>query len=953
VDQILRWLIDPAGVTPHGFCLLWQPGLLWTHVIADFTTGAAYFAISMTMAVIVRRRQDLGFRPLAWLFIAFILLCGFTHWLDVLTIWVPAYGVQGIVKAATAAVSVAAAAVLWRLMPTALAQPSLEQFRALNDTLRTNRDFLDRIGKVAGVGGWEFDVAADRVVWSTETYRLHGVSPDHHQPDVESSIAFYAPEARPVLHAAFDAGVRTGEAWDLELPFDRADGKRIWVRAVGAPTVVAGAVTRITGAFQDVTEIRNGRLALQTANERAILAADSGGIGIWEWDIVADTVIWDDGMYRLYGLEPDARVDGFREWSRWVHPDDRVAVEAAVADAIAQRQPFDREVRIRRQDGLLRHIRCTGHITSDPNGEAVRMIGANWDITASKRLAEELAAQHGLLQVTLDSIGDGVITTAVDDHVTWLNPVAAEMTGWTADEARSQPLSYVFNVVSNNDMSYELYSLLSPDSKTSYLEGFDQKRLISRDGREFGIQQSTSPILNGEREIIGKVIVFRDVTEQRRLTSELSYRASHDPLTGLKNRTEFELRLTAAVQRAQTGASPGALMLIDLDRFKIVNDACGHAVGDQLLTRIAELLQEAVRASDTVARLGGDEFAILLDDCSLAAAERVAQDVCDRLNAFRFVWEDKRFRIGASIGLAPLDGRWSSALAIRQAADSACYAAKDAGGNRVHVWRDSDKSVQARRRQIHWASRIETALDEDRFRLFHQRIAPLGANPRDGKAEVLLRMLDEEGALVGAAAFMPAAERFQLASRIDRWVLTHAIEWMQSRIDVPGLHDLSVNLSGQSVGDRTFHSWVSTVLDAAGPAVRSRLCLEITETAAVSSLTDAAAFIGQMREMGVRIALDDFGAGASSFRYLKQLGLDFLKIDGQFIQNLLTDALDAAAVRCFVDVAKTVNVKTIAEFVDRPELVPVLTALGVDFAQGYLFHRPAPLEEFFPIATSS
>jgi diguanylate cyclase (GGDEF)-like protein/PAS domain S-box-containing protein len=947
VGSVLRWLVDPTGLTPHGFCLLWRPGLLWTHVISDLTTGGAYIAISLAMAMIVARRQDFAFKPLVWLFIGFILLCGVSHWLDLLTIWVAAYGLQGVVKAATAVASVVTAVSLWRLLPTVLAQPSLAQFQEVNDALRTNQDFLDRIGKVAGVGGWEFDVASRRITWSTETYRIHGVPLDY-RPDLELSIAFFAPEARPIMQAAFENGVRMGEGWDLELPFHRADGDRIWVRAMGAPTLVDGRPIRITGAFQDITDIRRGRLALQWASDRAALAADSGGIGIWEWDVQNDTVIWDERMYELYGLEPGVPVDGLRQWSRWVHPDDLAIVEAELAQTLAGTRSFDREIRILAKDGAIRHIRCTGHLTSDDGGKAVRMIGANWDVTSARRLAEELAEQHALLRVTLNSIADGVITTSVDGRVTWLNPVAAQMTGWTAEEACSRPLSEVFRLADQASPETPDGRLLERLLQFNTAGSTSQMSLVSRDGREFGIESSTSPILNEARDVLGMVLVFRDVTDQRRLAAEMSFRASHDPLTGLKNRTEFEASLAHAVREAQVDAAVGALLLIDLDQFKIVNDTCGHTVGDQLLVRIADLLRDAVGASDTVARLGGDEFAILLADCPLQEAERVAQDICDRLNTFRFVHEDKRFRVGASVGLAPLDARWINVLAVRQAADSACYAAKAGGGNRVHVWRHSDELVRTHRRQVQWASRLETALDEGRFRLLHQRIAPLGPNLRDGKAEVLLRMVDLDGDLVSPGAFLPAAERFQLASRIDRWVLGQVIDWMKARNAVRGLHALSVNLSGQSVGDRTFHRWAANMLDAAGPIVRSRLCIEITETAAVASLNDAARFIGQMREMGVRVALDDFGAGASSFGYLKMLRVDFLKIDGQFIRNVMTDPLDAAAVRCFVDVAKSVNVRTIAEFVDRAELIPVLTALGVDFAQGYLIHRPAPLDDFLP-----
>ena len=293
--------------------------------------------------------------------------------------------------------------------------------------------------------------------------------------------------------------------------------------------------------------------------------------------------------------------------------------------------------------------------------------------------------------------------------------------------------------------------------------------------------------------------------------------------------------------------------------------------------------------------------------------------------------------------MVPLDARWSSTAALQQAADTACYAAKDGGRNRVHVWFDTDAAVNARQFEVQWTSRIEQALDTDAFVLFAQRIVAQRTGAAGLHAEVLLRMRAEDGALVLPGAFLPAAERFHLASRIDRWVLEHVIHWVGAQPSIGELQTLSVNLSGQSVGDRAFHAWAGEKLRAAGPVICAKLCLEITETAAVTNLADAVAFIQQARGAGVRVALDDFGAGASSFGYLKNLPVDYLKIDGQFIRDLMTDPLDDVAVRCFVDVARVVGVRTVAEFVDQPEVLARLQAMGVDYAQGYLLHRPEPL----------
>ena len=322
----------------------------------------------------------------------------------------------------------------------------------------------------------------------------------------------------------------------------------------------------------------------------------------------------------------------------------------------------------------------------------------------------------------------------------------------------------------------------------------------------------------------------------------------------------------------------------------------------------------------------------------------VAQKICDRMNDFRFVHDDRRFRIGTSIGLVHIDKRWPNPAAILQAADSSCYAAKEAGRNRVHAWFDTEGALGVHQSKMQWTSRIERALDEDGFALFAQRIQSLKEARRGVHAEVLLRLKNEDGTFAQPSAFMPAAERFRLSSRVDRWVLRHALGWLKALPAIGDIHVLSINLSGQSLGDSAFLAWAKESLTQAGHDVCTRLCLEITETAIVSNLTDAAHFIEVVRKAGVKVAVDGFGAGAYSFGYLKTLPLDYLKIDGQFIRDLIEDPLHEAAVRCFTDVAKAIDVRTVAESVERRAVVDRLCAIGVDYSQGDLFHRPEPID---------
>ncbi len=821
--------------------------------------------------------------------------------------------------------------------------------RLQEDALRRSEDLLERTGRLAGVGGWELDLESGAPVWTAETCRIHGVPPGH-RPTLEEAIAFYTPEARPVIRAAVEHSMAGGGDWDLELPFIRTTGEHIWVRAVGSVELTGGRPVRIAGAFQDITARVAEREALREAGERMALATQSGGIGIWDWDVVADTLLWDDRMYQLYGMAPGRDSETYEVWLRRLHPGDRAAAGQAIRDALDGTRRYDIEFRIVRDDGGIRHIRGTGVVTRDDAGRPLRMIGANWDVTEARKLAADLAGQNELIRVTLQSIGDGVITTDARGRITWLNPAAERLTSWPAAEAKGRRLPEVFRVVNEVTRAVAEDPVARCLARDAVAALAHDTVLLTRTGDEFGIEDSAAPIRNDRGETLGAVLVFHDVTTQRQLSGEMSYRASHDMLTGLINRAEFEARLRFLLRKAHADRSDNALLYIDLDQFKLVNDSCGHAAGDLLLQQVARLMADAVRASDTLARLGGDEFAVILDHCAIDQAQRLAQRICDRMEEYRFVHDGRRFRVGASIGLVPVDQRWPNTAAILQAADRSCYAAKEAGRNRVHVWFDTDAAMQARQGETQLATRLAQALDEDRFVLFAQRIRRL-RGPEDGlHAEVLLRMLDGDGGLVSPGAFLPAAERFHMASRIDRWVLGHVIAWMQGaalgRIDT-----LCVNLSGQSVGDRAFHRWAIAALSEAGEAVRRRLCLEITETAAVTNLADAAAFIGQVRAVGVRLALDDFGAGASSFGYLKTMPVDFLKIDGQFVRDLMADPLDEAAVRCFADVASVVGVHTVAEFVDNHEVLNKLQRMGIDFAQGYLIHRPSPIEDLLALAS--
>ena len=452
---------------------------------------------------------------------------------------------------------------------------------------------------------------------------------------------------------------------------------------------------------------------------------------------------------------------------------------------------------------------------------------------------------------------------------------------------------------------------------------------------------TTKPIfLQGERVICS---AFLDVTEAHELSKKLSHHATYDPLTGLVNRREFEDRLQQTIKTAHEGRSNNALCYLDLDQFKVVNDTCGHTAGDELLRQLAPVLQDCLREDDVLARLGGDEFAVLIRNCSLHGAERIANAILRAVQEFRFAWQGNTFSLGISIGLVAI-GRTETATNLLRRADVACYTAKDNGRSRIHVYRPDDEEMAKNRGQKQWIERLESAMEHKLLKLWAQTIKPIHAKEAGDHFEILLRLVDEDGNVIPPAAFLPAAERCNLASRIDKYVVSNTFAWFSERPErLEQLAMCSINLSGQSLGDEGFAVQILNYLDSYKvPA--EKFCFEITETAAIANLAHATQFLWALKERGCSFALDDFGSGLSSFAYLKNLPIDFLKIDGLFVKDILADPIDLAMVKSINDIAHVMGKKTIAEYVENEEILEKLRDVGVDYAQGYGIAKPAPLK---------
>ena len=562
---------------------------------------------------------------------------------------------------------------------------------------------------------------------------------------------------------------------------------------------------------------------------------------------------------------------------------------------------------------------------------------------AYERQMGELYAEKELAQVTLASIGDGVLATDDAGRIKYLNPVAEKLTGWERAEALGRPLPEIFHLTDGDQRIEDVLHRCLEEGRSFRLT--ERVNLERRDGRRYAIETTCAPIRASDGRILGAVLVFQDVSDKRLMALQLAHQATHDELTGLLNRQAFDGHLQRALEQARSLASPHTLCYMDLDQFKLVNDTCGHLAGDELLCRVTALLQDSVRDTDLVARLGGDEFAVLLTGCPLDQAERLVAELLRALNQFRFNWRDKIFTVGASIGVVPISREFRTVAHLLSAADHACYAAKEKGRNRIQVYQEDDATFIRRHGEMSWVVRIQQTLEQDRFRLFSQPIQPLSPQAAPGLYfEVLLRMLEDDGRVHLPSDFIRAAERYGLMRSIDRWVIRSCIQTLMSQ-PPPFLELLqlcSINLSAVSMGDEELLAFVEEELAASG-APAGKLCFEITETAAIESLPQAQRLMARLADRGVRFALDDFGTGMSSYGYLKDLPVSFLKIDGKFIKDVVTDPLDRAMVESINQVGHVMGVQTIAEGVTSAAVVERLRALGVDFAQGNWISPPRPL----------
>ncbi|HEX3913857.1 MAG TPA: PAS domain S-box protein [Steroidobacteraceae bacterium] len=745
--------------------------------------------------------------------------------------------------------------------------------------------------------------------------------------------------------AARQAGFRS--AWSA--PIVASDGQvvgtfAVYRRQVGIPlSRDHELMVRMAQIAGIAIERRAAEDALRNSESKFRGLFESVMEGVYRTTRDGRILVANPAFVNLLGYESAEELYQVPAGSLYWYPNDR--------ENFARRAEIEGELRneeyvMRRKDGSMLVVVDNCRVVRDAAGRACGFEGTLTDITERKKAETAVFQAKERAQVTLQSIGDAVITTDSEGRIDYMNPVAESLTGWENREAQGQLIGGVLTVVDELTHEGGESPVMRCLREGRVLGLAEHTVLVNRRGQEIAIQDSAAPIRDRAGNLIGAVMVFHDVSKERRLHRALHYQASHDALTGLINRREFENRLTAAVEDArQKSAARHVLLYLDLDQFKLVNDTCGHPAGDLLLKQITGVIQSRVRGGDTLARLGGDEFGILLQDCARDQALRIAENLRQGIRDYRFTWQGGELAVGASIGIVEITNEIPTVANVMSAADVACYSAKDSGRNRVQLYEPDD--MPERHREMHWISKLARARDESRFELFYQPIVPIGEQPNGREHfELMLRLRDESGTIVAPAEFIPAAERYNIMPSIDRWVVREALNRVVHRIE-SGVKPftVAVNLSGTSLNDERFLEFLIAELSA-GELVAGAMCFEITETAAIENLSNVVYFMRELKNRGCHFALDDFGSGLSSFMYLKTLPVDYLKIDGQFVENVTRDPVDRSMVAAISQVGNAMGIQTIAERVESPEVLLELGRLGIGFAQGFYIAKPRSTKEF-------
>lgn len=741
-------------------------------------------------------------------------------------------------------------------------------------------------------------------------------------------------ESAPYFARAF-----AGENISYDRQHRMKDGSGGHLRVVLAPhRGIAGEVVGVYALVADITQQKLAEAKLAKANERMRFALQGSSLALWDANLQADEIFFDAEWARMLGHPAAETVLDTSGLTARVHPEDRAKTGKAITDVIrGLATTYREEHRLITQNGDWKWVESRGMVVErDARGTAVRMTGTNADITERKLAETALRASENQLRLVIDNVPALIAYFDLDRRYRFVNRRYAEFYGYTPESI----------------IGKEGREVIGEQAYLEYIKYFDQvmagspawyQRKVMQKNGDFGyVDVALVPHVADDGRVIGAYVMARDVTKSVEAEERIRYMARHDALTDLLNRREFEQRLMHVLLDSKQGDCE--LIYLNVDQLKIVNDSCGHAAGDELLRQVAAVLRNTIAADDLLARLGSDEFGVLHKRGNVDSTQVLAERLRHATQALRFAWQERSFPVSISIGTVLLAGQ--SVDELLTMGDAACRIAKNHGRNRIHVYHRSDGELALRRNQIEWRSRILDALEHNRFRLYCQPIASLRTVPLvDDHFEVLLRMLDEKGELIAPMAFIPTAEHFDLMPAIDRWVISAAMAAHSPAsvsADRPLDSILAINLSGGTLGDKTFPAFVKGEFEKFHVNPRS-ICFEITETAAISDIASARSFIKEFKAIGCQFSLDDFGSGMSSFGYLRNLPVDYLKIDGSFIRNICHDSIDLAMVESINHIGHIMGKHTIAEFVEDDATIALLRKIGVDYAQGFGIGIPMPM----------
>ncbi len=830
--------------------------------------------------------------------------------------------------------------------------------------LRKSHTLFKQAEHLGKLGYWEWDIEQDGLINCSEQYA------NIFNMTVEEVINLYTDVSSNDIYKTYihkddldrytqitDQAYERKESWDIEFRVLIERGE-IYVHEIGEPIIDEyGAVIRTFGTLQDITEHKLAEEELRKSHLLYSQAEQMGMLGHWEWDVKEDRFITCSKQYaNIFDMTVkeifDSPIPFDQEVDDFVHKDDREQYLQEINEAYENKVAWNVEYRCITKTGREIYVKELGEPVFNIQGEIIRSFGTLQDITQRKQAENEILKSQ-MLYKNAEALGHS-------GHYRW-DVKNSCMISCSEEYARIQEMT-VEEALSSAQSSESDAHNIHPDDREDYLhkssldEVPDQireleYRIITKSGKIRHVKELSEGEWDEHGNLVSTYGTLQDITERKQAEEKLSFQASHDSLTGLVNRSEFERRTERLLSMIKDDKSEHAICYMDLDQFKVVNDTCGHIAGDELLRQLSLVLQNTIRHRDTLARLGGDEFGVLIEHCTLEQAKRVTNSLQQAVHDFHFSWEGHNFRVGVSMGLVAITEDISSMNELMKRADAACYMAKDLGRNRIHIYRGEDVSLAQRHGEMQWVTRLHKALEENRFCLYAQSIVPLDGS-KEMHFELLIRMMDEDGKLIPPGAFLPAAERYNLIVQLDSWVIKKAFSLLAQNLAFQEhLHFVSINISGQSLADDIYQDFVICQLEASGISP-DKICFEITETAAISNLGRANAFITQMSDLGCRFALDDFGSGLSSFAYLKNLPVDYLKIDGMFVKDIIEDPIDHAMVKSINQIGQVMGMRTIAEFVENNTIKGMLKEIGVNYAQGYGISKPLPFEEILDRANN-